>query len=299
MKILVFGAGSLGSLLGGLLARAHEVTLIGRDPHMRRVSEAGLTISGQVTEHVHPEAETEVDGLSVDAALVTVKSYDTPAAAEALKEADIGAVCSLQNGLGNEERLAETLSVPIVGGTVTYGADLSEPGEVRMTGTGDVTIGAFRAGEGNIVDTLASAFSTADIEVSVTDNIETTLWEKVAINAAINPTAALARCRNRAIVDRPLAAVATNAALETAAVARANGVELGDAAIRDRVLEVAEATGENRCSMLQDVLEGGRTEIDAINGAVVDRSGDVSVPVNETLSALVSGLEQYDLEEET
>lgn len=291
MKVLVFGAGSLGSLLGGLLASEHDVTLVGRDPHMRTVAATGLTITGVREDHVEVTALTDVTGVSADVALVTVKSYDTESAARALTNADIDAVCSLQNGLGNEAILAEALSCPVLGGSVTYGAEASEPGVVRMTGEGTVTIGGFDNGSPELVASLVSAFERADIAADASDDIEATLWTKAAINAAINPTAALARVRNGALVDGPLSAVATEAALEAAAVARANGIQLADDAIREQVLEVARATAENRCSMLQDVLSGKRTEIDAINGAIVDRSGDVAVPINETLANLVRGLE--------
>lgn len=291
MKVLVFGAGSLGSLLGGLLAREHDVTLVGRDPHMRTVAATGLTITGVREDHVEVTALTDVTGVSADVALVTVKSYDTESAARALTNADIDAVCSLQNGLGNEAILAAALSCPVLGGSVTYGAEVSEPGVVRMTGEGAVTIGGFDETSQEVVASLVSAFQRADIAADASDDIEATLWTKAAINAAINPTAALARVRNGALVDGPLSAVATEAALEVAAVARANGIQLADDAIRERVLEVARATAENRCSMLQDVIAGKRTEIDAINGAIVDRSGEVAVPVNETLANLVRGLE--------
>lgn len=297
MELLVFGAGSLGSLLGGLFAREHEVTLIGREAHVQQVEAEGLAITGMVDERVHPRAKTDVTDVTADIALVTVKSYDTQAAAQALGSANIDAVCSLQNGLGNEEILADTLSIPILGGSVTYGADLIEPGVVEMTGAGSITVGPFRDGGEQFSSSLIDAFHAADIEASATEDIETTLWRKVAINAAINPVAALARCRNGALVEGPLADVADAAAREAAAVARENGVAMDDDAITDDVQEVAEATAANRCSMLQDVLSGGRTEINAINGAIVDRSDGVDVPVNETLTSLVRGLEEYELTE--
>lgn len=295
MELLVVGAGSLGSLLGGLLARAHDVTLLGRDPHMARVAEAGLEIVGLVDEVVHPAAVTDVSGCEADVALVTTKSYDTAAAAQTLAAADVGAVCSLQNGLGNEETLADALACPVLGGSATYGADLEAPGRVRFTGEGTVTVGAFDGGEA-VVDDLVDAFVGAGVNAEATEDIRETLWRKVAINAAINPTTALTRRRNRAVGEAPLASTAAAAARETAAVAREGGVDLDDEAVVETVLEVAEATGSNRSSMLQDVLAGTRTEIEAINGAVVRRAEDAAVPVNATLTALVRSLEERETE---
>ena len=104
MEIIVFGAGSLGSLLGGLLAREHEVTLVGRDPHVRAVSESGLTLSGHVEAAVEPAATTDGRGLDADIAAVTVKAYDTEQAAGTLETGSFDAVLSLQNGLEHRPR---------------------------------------------------------------------------------------------------------------------------------------------------------------------------------------------------
>lgn len=292
MDIVVFGAGSLGSLIGGLLARAHDVTLVGRDPHMRRVRESGLAITGLVDEHVEPAARTDAEGLASDLALVTVKSYDTPDAARALSGGRHGAVCSLQNGLGNEERLAEALRAPIIGGVATYGAELVEPGTVRMTGHGTVTLGRYRDGDGSLLESIAAGFEAADVDAETTTDIRTNLWSKLAINAAINPLTALSRCRNGAIVEEPLFSVATAAVREVEAVATTCDVDLPGPQVLSEVRSVARATAENRSSMLQDVLAERRTEIEAINGAVVDRAGAVPVPVNETLTGLIRGWER-------
>lgn len=295
MELLVFGAGSLGSLLGGLLAREHDVTLVGRDPHMTTVAEQGLRITGIVDEHVHPTAVTEVTGQTADVALVTTKSYDTGRAAAALADAEIASVCSVQNGLGNEELLADALACPVLGGSATYGADLEAPGRVRMTGEGVVAVGTFRGGDATVSE-LVDAFRSASVTAEATEDVEAMLWTKVAINAAINPVTALARCRNGAVTESPLSAVAEAAAAEAVAVASANGIDLDPEAIHERVFDVASATAENRSSMLQDVLCGRRTEIDAINGAVVTRADDQPVPINRTLRSLVNGLEANNID---
>ncbi|PSQ42434.1 2-dehydropantoate 2-reductase, partial [Halobacteriales archaeon QS_9_68_42] len=108
MDVVVFGAGNLGSLIGGLLARVHDVTLVGRHPHVRAIREDGLRIEGEITETVRPAARTDAPG-SADLAVVCVKTFDTPAAAEALSGTDLEACLSLQNGMGNEATLADRL----------------------------------------------------------------------------------------------------------------------------------------------------------------------------------------------
>jgi 2-dehydropantoate 2-reductase len=290
MDVVVFGAGSLGSLVGGLLARTHDVTLVGREPHVGTVARSGLRIEGEIDEQVRPAAVTEPPA-SADLAVVTVTAGDTPAAAAALTDCDLDACLSLQNGMGNEATLAERLDCPVLAGTCTYGARLTEPGVVACTGIGEVVLGSREGGTSELAERVGRAFADADIETTVADDMSTHLWEKLAVNAAINAATALARIPNGALVDGPAESVAARAARETAAVAREHGVDLSDDHAAESAIEVATDTAANRSSMLQDVEDGRETEIDAINGYVVDRAGDVDVPVNETLAALVRAWE--------
>jgi 2-dehydropantoate 2-reductase len=295
MEILVFGAGSLGSLLGGLLARAHDVTLVGREPHVSAVQADGLRITGVEAVDTRPAATTDATGASADLALVTVKAYDTEAAARVLATGDYGAVCSLQNGMGNEGVLADAVDAPVLAGTVTYGAGLVDPGHVEWRGRGTITLGAWRpADDAATAERVAAAFRAADLDAEAVDDVRRRLWEKLAVNAAINPVTALARVENGALMEAPLAGLARTAAVETAGVARAEGVGLPDETAADAAATVARETAQNRSSMLQDVTRRRRTEIDAINGYVVDRAAatDRAVPVNRTFAELNRGWER-------
>jgi 2-dehydropantoate 2-reductase len=290
-RVLVVGAGSLGSLVGGLLARRHDVVLVGCDPHVSAVETDGLHVEGAVETTVRPEATTTVPGGRFDLAVVTVKAYDTDAAATALADRSVGAVVSLQNGLGNEERLASTLTCPVLAGTCTYGARLVEPGRVACTGLGEVALGARGGGASATADEVGAAFTAAGVETTVAPDMPRRLWTKLAVNAGINAVTALARVPNGALVDGPAAGTAHTAARETARVARGAGVDLPDDRATERLATVAETTATNVSSMRADVEAGDRTEVDAIHGAVVDRA-DGSVPVNETLAALVRAWER-------
>jgi 2-dehydropantoate 2-reductase len=285
MDIVVFGAGSLGSLMGGLLARAHDVTLVGREPHVGAVAESGLHISGAVETTVRPTAATTAPA-AADLALVTVKAADTEAAATALAGMDLDAVLSLQNGMGNEETLSGRLDCPVLAGTCTYGARLDGPGEVACTGVGEVVLGPCEGGQSASADRVGAAFDAAGIETTVASDMPRRLWEKLAVNAGINATTALARVENGALVDGPAGETAVAAAREVAHVAQDEGVTLAEADAAAAVMDVAEATAANTSSMHQDVLANRQTEIDAINGYVVDVA-EVPVPVNETLTALI------------
>ncbi|UPV75695.1 ketopantoate reductase family protein [Halorussus limi] len=294
MDIVVFGAGSLGSLVGGLLAREHAVTLVGRDPHVAAVRESGLRVGGQFDFTVRPDATTDGTGLAADLAVVTVKAFDTAAAAEALATGRFDAAISLQNGMGSEETLAASLDCPVLAGTATYGAVRREPGAVDCTGRGEVVLGPREGGTSEAADRAGRAFSTAGVETTVADDMPRRLWEKLAVNAGINATTALARVENGALLDGPASEVAGDAARETARVARAEGVELGDDEAVEAVERVARATAANTSSMQQDVLAGRRTEIESINGHVCARARErgKSVPVNRTLTNLLRARER-------
>ena len=134
----------------------------------------------------------------------------------------------------------------------------------------------------------------AKVPATATTDVRHRLWQKLAINAAINPVTALARVENGALTQPgDLADVATAAGTETARVARADGVDLSATTVREGIADVVDETARNRSSMHQDVAAGRRTEIEAINGYVVERASAVgeSVPVNRTLAALIRGWE--------
>lgn len=291
MEVVVFGAGSLGSLVGGLLARTADVTLVGRDPHVAAVRDDGLRVSGIEKFVVHPDATTDGEGLAGDLAVITVKAFDTPVAARALATGDIGAVLSLQNGMGNEDVLADHLVCPVLAGTTTHGALLRDPGHVEWTGRGEVVLGGWRPSETPRIEQTATAFDAAGLRPQVEPDMRYQLWLKLAVNAAINPVTALARVRNGALRSGPAADLAQQAAREVASVARANGVDLADATATERARSVAEATAENRSSMYEDVASGSRTEIDHINGYAVERAPETGLPVNGVLTALVRAWE--------
>jgi len=289
MEIVVFGAGSLGSLVGGLLARTHDVTVVAREPHASAVRESGLRLDGQFADRVRPAATTDGRTIDADLAIVTVKSFDTETAAETLATGSFDAVCSLQNGMGNEERLAARLDCPVLAGTATYGAILQEPGVVDCTGLGEVVLGPRNGGQLPIADRVGTAFSTAAIEAIVADDMPRRLWEKLAINAGINAVTALTRTENGAVLEADANDLARTATRETARVARAVDVRLSNRDALETMRDVATTTAANRSSMAQDVDTDRRTEIDAINGYVVDRATEqgIDVPTNRILTALL------------
>ena len=284
--VAIVGAGSLGSLIGGLLSAAQAVTLVGRDPHMHAVAEDGLQITGTADRRVHPETRTTIGGLTADLAIVTVKTYDTAAVAAALCDANVGVVLTVQNGVTNARTLRDKLEVPVLTGTTTMGATLRAPGRVAWLGTGSVHLGPADAPEAAAV---ASTLAGAGIETHLIDDVQRMLWRKLAINVAINPLTAVADVPNGMLRDRPLWSIASAATAEAVRVARTVGVRLEQAATQRALWGVLERTAGNTSSMRADVRAGRRTEADALTGHIlrVAAASDTPVPLTRTLDAAV------------
>ena len=157
----MFGAGSLGSLVGGVLAREHDVTLVGRDPHVTAVRESGLRVEGAFDAVTTPTTTSDGTELSGDVALVAVKAFDTPDAADALATGSFDAVCSLQNGMGNEETLAARVDCEVLAGVATCGAILHDPGVVECTARGESVVGAADGGASATADRLPRRSTTS------------------------------------------------------------------------------------------------------------------------------------------
>ena len=296
MRVVLLGAGSLGSLFGGLLAAADaDVTLLGRaGEHLDAVAADGLRLArpdGR-TETIRVETATDPAAASdADLLVVCVKSYDTD---EAMCEvtAHLGGadVLTLQNGLGNAETIADYVPRErVIAGTTTHGATLEDPGHVRHAGTGDTTVGRYFAPNDERVEAVARLFTEAGVETTVADDPETAVWTKVLVNVGINAATALARVPNGALVEEAAGERLLRRAVEEGvAVARAKGVDVPEDAI-ERTREVAARTATNRSSMRQDVEHGARTEIEALNGELARLASEhgIDAPVNETLADLV------------
>jgi 2-dehydropantoate 2-reductase len=303
MRVVVQGAGSLGSLVGGLLATTDaDVTLLGRsNSHLDAVDRDGLRVQRPDGSEAVTDLRVTTDpGVVADADLVVVcvKAYDTADAASDVASHREGAdVLTLQNGLGNAETLAEHVPTEsVLAGTTSHGAVLESPGVVRHAGRGDTTIGRWRSGNDAAVERVASLFSAAGIGTAVTEDPERAVWAKVLVNAGINAATALARVDNGSLVDCESGErVLERAVTEGTAVARAEGVSVPEDAV-ERARTVAEETASNTSSMRQDVEAGSRTEIEALNGELARRAREhgVDAPVNETLTDLIRLAERAD-----
>jgi 2-dehydropantoate 2-reductase len=281
----------MGSLYGAALAQHHDVTLVGRAPHVEAIRRDGLAVEGRTHLHVRPRAVTDAAEVDPpDVVILTVKSYDTASAAEALRSFwGEATFLSLQNGLGNVELLAER-AARVLGGVTYHGVTLLEAGKIKHAGTGDTLLGPVQGASVENAERIAAAFRECGLSASVTGSIESVIWEKAVVNACFNPLTGLLHAFSGALAaSASLMECSAMVVEEAVAVAHAHGVELDPVRLMDRVRAVSRATSKNRSSMLQDMTKGRRTEIDAINGAI-HRLGDqlgIDCPANGVLTLLV------------
>lgn len=293
---MVYGAGALGSLVASRLADVHEVTLIGRAAHVHAIRSSGLRVTGK-TDCVQTKirAMTEVDDVAPEVILVTTKSYDSAEAVGKLARfADRAIFVSLQNGLGNEEILAGTAD-QVLGAVINQGVTFLEPGAIYHAGEGETELGPFRGTSRSDAERVANAFTAVGLRALVANDIRQRIWLKAILNAAVNPITALIGLRTGQLLDHPDLEAAMRAIVEeSVAIARACQIELDADSIVDKIRSVARATRDNKSSMLQDLERGRRTEIDAINGALIERakSRGIPAPRNELLLRLIRAAER-------
>lgn len=296
-SLLIVGTGAMACLFAARLSEADvPLIMLGTWPEgleaLKRHGVSVVNVDG--SEKTFPVRATNDPAACAGAryALVLVKSWQTRRAARQLSAcmAQDGVALTLQNGIGNRETLAQILGTPRVAlGVTTIGAYLLGPGRVRPAGEGVTSLGAHSR-----LGPLADLLRSGGFIVENAPDPNVLLWGKLIINAAINPLTALLGVPNGELLERPtsrelLAAVVR----EAAAVAVAQGIRLP---YPDPVLAtetITRRTAANRSSMLQDILRGAPTEIDAICGAIV-RSGEqnnVPTPINRTLWQLIKALE--------
>jgi 2-dehydropantoate 2-reductase len=296
MNLLIIGTGALATLFSARLSEAgHDITMLGtwKDGIHALGQNGARLVDSHGNEKRYPVRATDDPRECVGArhVIVLVKAWQTERVANQLKEclADDGLVLTLQNGLGNRETLIQSLGLNRVAlGSTTTGATLLGPGLVKAGGEGVISLERNQA-----LDPMEEALRLAGFNVQVVEDAKSLIWGKLVVNAAINPLTALLRVKNGGLLERPSARELMRAlARETAQVARAENIDLPFDDPLAAAEEVAYKTAENTSSMLQDVLRGAPTEIDAICGAVVRiaEKHSLEVPLNRTCWKLVRAL---------
>lgn len=294
--ILLVGTGALSTLFAARLSEAgHRVSMLGTwKDGLQALGENGARISDangdERSYQVHATNDpNEVKGIKH--AIVLVKSWQTKRAADQLKGilAPDGIALTLQNGLGNRERLARDLGPRRVAlGITTTGATLLGPGLVKVGGEGIISLESNPA-----LAPIEAALRSSNFNLQIVSDTRSLMWGKLVINAAINPLTALLRVPNGELLNHPWARKAMSAlARETAQVAEAERVSLPFEDPIQAAEEVARKTAKNLSSMFQDVRRGAPTEIDAICGAVTRRGEKhgIATPYNRSCWQLVKSI---------
>ena len=305
MKILIVGAGAVGSLVGAHLAEGGlSVHLVGRPEHVAAIRSRGLKVAGDRERVLRVDAsETVPAGLELDASLVTTKTFDLgTAAAELARALPPHPVLFVQNGLGILPAARDGLRAGgwpdvmsyAVQGVNFVSATLVGPGEVRETGFVQILLpvpgeAGPAAGAARLFRML---FERAQVTVEAVPEFEREVWRKALLNAAVNPVTAVHRVTNGAVLEEPLRTEALELLGEALAVARAAGFGFTSEELTRDFDRVLRASADNRSSMLQDLERGRPTEIDAISGEILREAArhGLELPATRAMVARVTEL---------
>jgi 2-dehydropantoate 2-reductase len=303
MRICILGAGALGCAIGaGLAEGGADVTLINRNAaHVDAINAYGLRLRDHDGERrVRIKAATSAVRVGpVDLVILLVKSFHTREAMDQAGPllAPHTLVLSLQNGLGHEDVLAEYVGRErVLAGKTYVGGTLLGPGHIIHGVRGKETvIGELDGRVTDRVRAVAREFERADMLIEISDNIMGTIWDKLLINVATGAVTAISRMPYGDLYGcGPLEAVGVAAVREAMEVAHASGVRLSFTDPYEAWRKAgAGLPVDFRTSMLQSLDKGSVTEVDFVNGAVVDRGArlGIATPVNRTLVACVKGIE--------
>lgn len=308
MRVVILGAGGVGSVIAGYLARAgEEVIMIARPGHAAAVQTGGLQIRGVDNFHVHVPALADAKSLhDADMLIVAVKTKDMERALAGVAHLKIGGVASIQNGVVKNEQLARVFGLDkVVGSTTMIGATLIRDGAVEYTLDGITFFGELDKRPSSRVTQIVEAFVRSGLKAAATDDIVSVEWTKQAFQNPFAPLSAITRLPVHEVWSSPqLATLALHMFREVVAVAKALGVSLSehpawslfnmrtmrDAPFEEAVRNLVEvgqqvaASGRTHIipSMLQDVLAGKHTEIEETVGHVFHEGQRLGIPVPYT-----------------
>lgn len=312
MKIVMLGAGALGSTIGGTLAMGgNDVHFVDMwQEHVDLINKDGLHMTNEKEDwYVRVDARTTADTINeADLVIVLVKSFATKQAVEQLKQTNVigknTLVMSLQNGLGNEETIASVIgSENVISGKTYVGGRLIQAGYISAGVQGKWTyIGELNGEITDRIQSVCNVFNDAGLLCEVSDNIKGLIWDKLLINVAAGALCGITRLPYGPLYEEDyIKDVAVAAIQEGIQVAKAAGVVLKSEDPQYPWVAASEGLpGTFKTSILQSLELKRPTEIDFINGSIVEwgKKYGIETPVNQTLVACVKGIEKYILKYE-
>jgi|TARA_B100001964_G_scaffold111440_2_gene124386 2-dehydropantoate 2-reductase len=290
MNIIVLGAGAIGSLYGAKLSKLNDVTLVARQKHINKINNDGLKIVG-IEENVYKlKATAKIENIENNTLiLLTTKVHDNKKAIDPIKDLikkDTIILC-MQNGLYSENIVKSIVGdrCLVLRGITNVGATFLEPGKVQFS-----NLSSTKIENSNISEELAENFDKCGLKCSVSENIKQDIWKKLILNCVLNPVSAILRVENGKIADERLNTLKKSIVDECLKVAEKDDVRFDIDFVK--IINDAIKDSRNLSSMHQDVLKGKKTEIDYLNGAVVElgKKYGIKCPVNEALVVIVKGM---------
>ena len=306
MKIAVVGPGALGCLLAGFLQHRtkEEIWLLDRlEDRARRIRNEGIKIEGtsgsfQVKLNVTADPK---EIMPCDLVIICVKSYSTEDACKNIKEmvGENTHVLTLQNGIGNVQILNDYFGPEkVIAGITNHGSTLLGAGHARHAGRGDTVIGKSDGKISGALKNVSSILAKAGFDTKISKDIDSVIWSKLIINVGINALTAATRLNNGRLIEyEESRELLRELVQEAVRVVKRKRIKLAYDDPIQKVESVCKATASNVSSMLQDVLNRKRTEIDFINGAIIRQGKALGIPTpaNEVLTDLIKTMEKsYD-----
>lgn len=301
MKIIVIGAGAMGCLYGAYLSRHNDVTMLDvYEPQVESINQNGVTVLEEdgTEQHFSGVCAMKSGTCSevADLVIVFVKSTHTESSLEENKGlfGENTLVMTLQNGAGNDRKIAKYVKTEnIIIGTSKHNSVNLGGGKIRHSGNGVTTIGS-NLEENPHLQTVADLLTEAGFQSAISDDIQRIIWSKLFVNLSINTFTAITETPIAYMIENQYAwDFAEKMICEAVDVAEADGTHFSYMEVLDMVHRVCENAGKGYSSMYQDVKRCIPTEINAINGAIVEqaRRYNVSVPYNSLIVDLIHAIE--------
>ncbi len=290
--VVVLGAGAIGSLYAAKLAARHRVTVVARRDHVDAIRRDGLRLTGRETLTARVDAVTEIESVAAGTIILLTTKVNASAAAlrpvADLVRDDTVIVC-VQNGLYSEDiaRRAVRGRCLVLRAITQFGAIFQSPGLINFTASGYTLLEPSpRSGA------IAGLLTACGLDGRVSDDIKTEIWRKLIFNCVINPITAITGTDVGGIAEAGLDPLKQLVIDECLAVARSEGVDFRI----DFLAAIAEVFGSSRniASMRQDLIRGKPTEIDHMNGALVElgRRHGLACPVNAALTTIIKAMDR-------
>ena len=291
MKIIILGAGAIGSLYGAKLSKSNEVTLVARKKHVAEINKNGLKITGVEDKTYKLKAVSKINKIEENTLIIlSTKVYDSEKALKPIKNSlrkDTIILC-LQNGYGAEEVAKKIVGkkCAVIRGVSSVGVSYTKPGSIKMNHLGYSVIE-----ESSQSKIIAKNFDDCGLKGTVSKNIKKEIWKKLIVNCLLNPVTAILKIKNNELTSTKLKPLMQLIGEECIKVAKKEGITFPKKIINDILKFII--TSDNLSSMYQDLFKGKKTEIDYLNGAVVrlGKKYNVKTPVNESLVGMIKFLE--------